>query len=136
MTSADETPEAERYYPLRLTDHAADNIDDAHAYLSETVDEAFAAKWEEGLFTEIRRLSSQPYKHDIASLETRRLGRETRDVTYRLRRGGVAYRVFYTVVQSDEEPAFIVILHVRHGSRRAVPEKEAALIRASLKAQS
>jgi hypothetical protein len=101
----------------------------------EKTDEAFAANWEEGLFMEICRLSHQPYKHDIALLETRRLGRETRDVTYRPHRGGVAYRLFYTVVQSEGEPASMVIIHVRHGSRRPITAKEAASIRASIDSQ-
>ena len=136
MTSAEETPEADHFYPLRITEHAADNIDDAHAYLTEKADEAFATKWEEGLFAEIRRLSHQPFKHDIASLETRRLGRETRDVPYRLRRGGVAYRIFYTIVQSDGEPVSVVILHVRHGSRCSLTVKEASSIRSGIDPQS
>ena len=129
---AEPEPEAERFYPLRITEQAAADIDDANNYLAKKAGAAFAEKWEEGLIQEIRKLSSQPYKYDVDLLETQRLKRETRDLTYRLKPGVVAYRIFYAIVESDMEPTSVVIIHVRHGSRRPITKKEGGALRRSM----
>ena len=129
---AEPEPEAERFYPLRITEQAATDIDAASDYLTKKAGVAFAEQWEEGLFKEIRKLSNLPYKYDIALLETQRMKRETRDLTYRLKPGGVAYRIFYAIVESDLEPTSVVIIHVRHGSRRPITKKEGAALRKSM----
>jgi len=120
---ADDDPHV---YPVRLTEPAEAEIEAEHARLSELVSPQYADRWRTALVIEVRRLALFPARHEIAP-ENDVYDVEVRRMLYhgpagRRRRGGVAYRVlFYIVEPNEDEPQGVVrVLHVWHGGRRPI----------------
>jgi len=52
-----------------------------------------------------------------------------RQIVYRRRPGGPAYRVLFTVeADSSEDAPFVNVIHVRHGAQAPMNEAEASAI--------
>jgi plasmid stabilization system protein ParE len=121
-------PEEEpfRTYALRFTPRARADVDTAHARLMELAGEKVADEWQAGLFAAIATLATTP-RRQIAP-ESARFQQEVRQLVYRRRPGSVAYRILYTIVETEEDAPYVRILHVRHGSARPITRAEARKI--------
>lgn len=118
-----EPDEALRVYPLRIVGPARDDIDEAYAHFVQTSGESIADAWQDGLYAAIARLATTP-RLQVAP-ESRRFGLEIRQLVYRRRSGSPAYRVLFVIVEAEDEPPFVRILHGRHGARRPMTWAEA-----------
>lgn len=120
--------EMPRIYGLRFTPRAAADIDAAHARFMELSSEELADEWKAGLFDAVAPLSTMPHRQ-IAP-ENARFQQEVRQLIYRRRMGSVAYRILFTIMESQEDAPYVRILHVRHGSARPMTRAEARDIEA------
>ena len=98
-------------------------IDEAYAYFVQTAGGPVADAWQDGLYAAITTLATTP-RRQVAP-ESRRFGQEVRQLMYRRRPGSPAYRVLFTIVEEEEEPPVVRIVHVRHGARRPMTRAEA-----------
>jgi len=112
-------------YPIRLTAPAIEDIEQAVTYLSESAGEIIAEEWQTGLFEVLRKIATFPRSNNLAR-ENRYLSGEIRQIVYRRRPGAVAYRVLFTLVEKEDDPPFVRVLHIRHGARRPMTRSEAA----------
>lgn len=119
-----------RVYALRLTPRAAADIDTAYARFVELTDEEIAGDWKAGLLEAMAPLAFMPHRQ-IAP-EQARFKQELRQIVYRRRTGSVAYRVLFTIVDSEDDAPHVRILHVRHGAARPMTRAEAREIEASV----
>lgn len=127
--AAGDAEQGPRLYVVRLTEPAEADIEAEHERLSFSVSPEYADRWRRGLVAEIRRLALFPASHEIAP-ENDVYDVVVRRMLYhgpsgRRRRGGVAHRVLFYVVEADEveadedEPQGVVrVLHVWHGAKR------------------
>ena len=89
-------PEAEDLpaYAVRLSVQAQQDVINAAFRLAElTQNPVLAEQWAEGLYLEVGRLATNPRGYVVAEHETRRFGRETRQMIYRRSASSVAYRI-------------------------------------------
>lgn len=117
---SEDTP---RTYVVRFTLRAAADIDAAHARFVDFSGEEIADEWKAGLFDAVAPLSTIPHRQ-IAP-ENSRFQQEVRQLIYRRRTGSVAYRILFTIIDSQADAPYIRILHVRHGSARPITRAEA-----------
>lgn len=128
MSQEPATPEA---FALRLAPRALMDADAAHSWFVETAGPEIADAWIDGFFEEITSLVTLPRRFPIAS-ESDLLRANVRQMIYRRHGSRVAYKVLFTVNEPPEEAPFILIVHVRHGSRRPMTTREARAIRSEL----
>lgn len=122
--SDDGTGDGPQLYEVRLTGPAEADIEAGHARLSEIVSLSYADRWQDALLAEMGRLALFPTRHAVAA-ESDLHDIEVRRMLYygpsgRRRRGGVAYRILFYVVEPAEEeaPGVVRVLHVWHGAKR------------------
>ena len=102
-------------YEVRLSETAEAEIDDAVLYLARFSARA-AERWHAGLLEAVQSLSYLPRRCPLAP-ENSLFDREVRQLIYR--RGRTAYRLLYAIFEAtNDEPAFVQIMRVRHGAQR------------------
>ena len=116
-----------RTYEVVFSDVAQDEADQSYLALSRRVSPDFALRWYNGLFAEVRdRLSSMPRVFALAPDAPAFPGLYARQMLYG--RGATTYRVLYHVVEpaagAEDEPGTVIILRVRHATRRLLTEAE------------
>ncbi len=100
-------------YKIVFTFQAREEALAAAEYIAQTAP-LTAARWYEGLEAVVRKLDSFPNRCALAP-ESEFLGEELRHSIY------TSYRIIFRV---EEATQTVRILHVRHGSRRAIGEPE------------
>lgn len=119
MSESDETPT----FALRFTPRARADIEAAHARFAELSGPDMADEWQAGLLDAAATLARTP--HRALAPENARFAQDVRQLIYRRRRGSVAYRLLFVLVETPDDPPFVRILHVRHGSARPVTRTQA-----------
>lgn len=114
-------------YAIRFRRQARIDIDTAREWLANTTDEDHADAWHDGLLDALATLATYPDRYPVAH-EDRLFQGEVHVFPYRQSRNSVAYRVFYTIAEAADDPAFIYVLHVRHGARKPMTRAEARKI--------
>ena len=89
---------------------------------------ALAGQWAAGLYNELARLATHPARYPLAQKETRLFKQETRQMIYRRASSAVAYRILFTIAEDTDDGPTVIIIHVRHGSRRPPTREEARQI--------
>ena len=112
-----------RVYAVRFTPRARADVDAAHTRFVALVGEAIADEWLTGLFDAAATLATMPRR--ALAPEDARFTTEVRHLVYRRRPASVAYRILFTIVESQEDAPFVRILHVRHGAARPITRAEA-----------
>jgi plasmid stabilization system protein ParE len=113
-----------RTYAIRLRRRAQQDMDAARERLAELTSESHADAWHNGLLDMLATLATYPHRHPLAD-EDEFFQDVVRVFSYRLSPRGVAYRVFYSIIDSDEDAPYIYVMHVRHGARRPMTRAEA-----------
>jgi plasmid stabilization system protein ParE len=91
-----------------LTDRAARDLEEAYRWYAEQGPES-AVRWYNGFLDALNSLADSPERCPVAA-ETRKLSFEIRQLLYGRRR---SYRALFLVREHT-----VVILHIRHTSRR------------------
>ena len=112
-----------RLYEVVVTASAEADISAAHGWLSMQVSTDYADRWQDGLLEHLHRLTFHPAKFAVAP-ESDILALELRRMLYygpsgRHRRGQVAYRVLYSIVEpaGGRESGEVYVVRVLHGSK-------------------
>ena len=114
-------------YAIRFRRRALTDIQEAMVRLSEVVNPDHAIAWYSGLQDTLATLATLPERCPIAG-EKRFFRDEVRVHPYRYSPGGATYRIFFTIVEADEDAPSVYILHVRHGARKPMTRAEARKI--------
>jgi plasmid stabilization system protein ParE len=120
-------------YALRIGPRAERDIAAAVARFleQEGSGEAIAAAWERGLYAAFGTLATQPRRYLVAREAMLFPGRELRQLVYRRTPSSVAYRLLYSVEDAGmAEGPTVRLVHMRHGSARAMTWAEAQEIKA------
>ena len=113
-------------YAVRISVQAEQDVVEAMLRLAELTQEPAAARnWKDGLYQQLATLATHPRRLPIATQETRRFGRETRQMLYRRTRDSAAYRIFFSIAEDVVDGPTVRIIHVRHASRRPLTREEA-----------
>ncbi len=94
-------------YKVVITPFAADNIREAHEWLT-TESPRYAAEWLDGIRDKILGLETLPDSHGVAP-ESEAFDCQVRQLLFGR---GTPWRVFFTIDEST-----VQVLHLRHGSR-------------------
>jgi len=119
--------EEPRTYAIRLHRRARADIDAIRLEREELRGGRAADEWHDKLIDALATLATYPKRCPLAR-EDRLFRREVRQFLYRQTRGGVAYRVLFTVYEAEDEAPFVFILHVRHGAQGPMTADEAQAI--------
>jgi len=114
-------------YAIRFRRQARVDIDEARERLAGITSLDHADAWYDGLLNVLANLATNPNRNPLAH-EDRLFQDQVHVFPYRLSPRGVAYRVFYTIAEADEDAAFLYVLHVRHGARKPMTRAEARKI--------
>ena len=116
--------EAEKIYAIRYRRQAQADVEEILVSLAERIDYDHAAAWYLGFQNALASLGTLPKRLPIAD-EIRFFQNEVRVFLFRQTPRGASFRIFYTVIESEEDVPYVYILHVRHGSRKPVTWAEA-----------
>lgn len=114
-------------YAIRFHRQARQDMDEARERLADMRGQDHADNWHDGLLDTLAGLAINPNRHPLAH-ENRLFQDEVHVFPYRRSRDSVAYRVFYTIAEADDDAAFVYVLHVRHGARKPITRAEARKI--------
>ena len=121
-------PEGSLNYAIRLSERALRDIDLATLHFAETAGVEVAIAWSDGLYEQLKSLSSSPRKFGHPR---ERFKGEVRQMIYRRQGSRVSFRILFAI--RDEDPSkldapTVTILHIRHAAARPIPRKEARAI--------
>ena len=120
-------------YAVRFSAQADLDTTEALLRLAEiTGDPTAALAWRNRLVEEAGTLAKSPRRFAVNDQASRRFKQETRRMLLRPRTGGAAYHVYYAVQDESGDGPRILVLHVRHASRRPITLEEARRILANL----
>ncbi len=119
--------ELEKTYAIRYRRRAQTEAEELLVSLAERTDLDQAISWHLGLQNALATLATFPKRLPIAD-ESRFFQNEVRVLLYRQTSKGTAYRIFYTIVESEEDAPYVYILHIRHGARKPITRAEARKI--------
>ena len=122
MTENTDDQETTRVYAVRLTSTARYEIDQEKVRLTELSDLAVAQEWQIGVMAAIRGLATYPERCVVASendlFQRVSQGDTLRLFLYRRRRNGPAWRILFSVHETDEnDPPTVRIHRVRHAAQ-------------------
>lgn len=116
-------------YAIRYRHRAQIDAQETLVRLAELTNADHAAAWYSGLQDILATLATFPERAPIAD-ERRFFRDEVRVLLYRHTPGSATYRIFYTVVESEEDAPSVYVLHIRHGARKPMTRAEARKIEA------
>ena len=109
-------------WAIRLSKRADNEITAARQRFTRTAGEEIAEEWQDGLKSEIAKLSQFPARLPVAPED--KLFKETIYVLlYRRTTRGPAYRVFFFLREAQEEVPTVAIVHVRHAAQKPMTRK-------------
>ncbi len=114
-------------YAIRFRSRARRELDEARIRLAEITDRDHAQEWHNGFLDALALLADNPNRNVIAH-ESRFFRETVRAFVYRLTVRGVAYRIFYSIVEPKEDAPVVSIMHIRHASRKPMTRAEARKI--------
>lgn len=119
--------EADQRWVVRLTLRARAEIDAATAFLADTAGDAQADAWQNGLLEVVGTLARFPARQPVVP-EAAFFHDTIRHLIYRRYRGGPAWRLLFSLRESEEDGPTVFVLHVRHGAREPITAGEAEAI--------
>jgi plasmid stabilization system protein ParE len=118
-------------FVVRLTRRASADMMAAWDHQSLAAGENHADQWQQGLERAISQLAQMPGIHPVAEEESRLFGFTVRKMLYRRtrsRRGAPAHLVYFRVLPKGDDPATVLIVHLRHGAQAPLSGEEARSI--------
>ena len=114
-------------YAVRWSPRARRDLDLATSnHLDYTGNAPRARKLYTGLESAAAALSELPQLHQVSEAESKLFGFEVRRVLNRLVQGSnVAHHLIFRIIESGDDGAQVVVLHVRHASRTPLSVDEA-----------
>ncbi|MES2463559.1 MAG: type II toxin-antitoxin system RelE/ParE family toxin [Armatimonadota bacterium] len=117
-------------YAVRFSARASREINEATVRLADlTGDAMLAQEWLEGLYRVAATLATHPGRFALRFDESRKIGIEVRRLLYQRSAGSAAYHLYYRVEEQGEDGSRVIVLHLRHASRRPITRAEAKDIR-------
>lgn len=117
-------------WAIRLTRLARADIAAAWMHFSQSSSEEVADAWQEGLETEITRLSLFPTSLPVAE-ENAFFFKTTYRLLYRRTRRGPAYQIFFILQTSPDDAPTVRVMHIRHAARAPMTRLKAREIESS-----
>ncbi len=122
--------EPQQVYAVRFSAQANREIKEATVRLADlTGDDVLAQEWLEGLYEAAATLATYPGRFALRPDESRKIGIEVRRQLYQRSAGSAAYHLYYRVEEQGEDGPRVMVLHVRHASRKPITRAEANDIR-------
>ena len=111
-------------YAIRFRRQARQDMDEARERLADIMSQDHADNWHDGLIDSLAGLATNPNRYPLAH-ENRLFQDDVHVFPYRRSRDSIAYRVFYTIAEAtDDDAAFVYVLHIRHGARKPMTRAE------------
>lgn len=112
-------------HAVRFTEAVQEEIDQEYARLTGISGVAVAADWDHRLLESVRSLATYPERCVVATEDQHfqrvRPGPPLRVLVYRRIRSGPAWRILFTVHESDEnDPPTVRMRHIWHGARSPI----------------
>ncbi len=117
-------------WAIWLTQFARADIAAAWEHFLRSSDEEIADGWQQGLESEIRRLSLFPESLPVAD-EDDLFAVTIRKLLFRRIRRGPAYQIFFTLQTAPDDAPTVLVMHIRHASRAPITQQEAWEIESS-----
>lgn len=117
-------------WALRFTGKARANLDAGREHFVQTAGEEIADAWQDGIETEIAKLSRLPERRPIAQ-ENPRFKATVRSLSYRRSPTGPVYRILFTVQPASKDGPTVTVINIRHGAQATMTRKEAREIEAA-----
>ena len=114
-------------YAIRFRSRARLELDEARVRLAEMTDLDHAIEWYNGFLDALATLADNPSRTRLAP-ENDYFRDTVHAYVYRLTSRGVAYQVYYTIVETVEDAPSVTILHIRHSARKPMTRAEARKI--------
>jgi len=110
-------------YAVRLSSHAARQLQDEHERLQEISGSPVADHWEDQLIKALAGLATLPERCAIAP-ESVVFAQETlRQLLYRRKRGGPVWRILFSIREATDADSPTVWIHrIRHAAQAPVTE--------------
>lgn len=112
-----------RVYAVRTSERAASQIEAEQDRLQELAGDAVAESWAEGMADAIASLATLPERCSIAVENDLFPHGTLRQLIYRRRRSGPAWRLLFSVHEADEnDPPTVRVHRIQHGAQEPLTE--------------